>query len=172
MPGWCHSFFKRALKVAAAWTRVRRPQRQFCWIVAQSNKIRVAGSLPPVFGSYEPQRFDPVPVQDHLSVLIEGLSSFVDLWLGETLNLIAEGEAVARAVAGSGRSFWISFTLADDSGLTEPSRLRSGETVADAARWATGSGAGALLFNCSRPEVMAGAVKGATGGPSRVIALV
>ena len=38
-------------------------------------------------------------------------------------------------------------------------QLRSGESVADAAAWAAGSGAEALLFNCSRPEVMGKAVR-------------
>ncbi|MDQ0471741.1 homocysteine S-methyltransferase family protein [Labrys wisconsinensis] len=124
--------------------------------------VLVAGSLPPIFGSYEPKRFDPKRVQDYLGVLVTGLAPHVDLWLGETLSLIAEGEAVRTAVAGTGKPFWISFTLADDAGAEagEPA-LRSGETVAAAATWVAGSGAEALLFNCSRPEVMARAVAAA-----------
>lgn len=77
-------------------------------------KVLVAGSLPPIFGSYEPQNFQPSRVQDYLEVLVENLSPFVDIWLGETLSLIAEAEAVRKAVATSGKPFWISFTLADD----------------------------------------------------------
>ncbi len=122
--------------------------------------VLVAGSLPPIFGSYEPERFDPSRVQDYLGVLVAGLTPFVDVWLGETLSLVAEGEAVRAAVAGTGKPFWISFTLADDDEALrdgEP-RLRSGESVAEAAAWAAASGAQALLFNCSRPEVMARAV--------------
>ena len=126
--------------------------------------IQVAGSLPPIFGSYEPDRFDPARVQDHLAVLVAGLEPHVDLWLGETLSLIAEAEAVRIAVAATSKPFWISFTL-DDRPAAEaddaPPRLRSGETVAEAAAWAAGSGAQALLFNCSRPEVMARAVAAA-----------
>ncbi len=123
-------------------------------------KVLVAGSLPPVFGSYEPDRFEPERVQDYLEVLVEGLGPFVDLWLGETLSLIAEAEAVRAAAAKTGKPFWISFTLADGAEADRGGapRLRSGETVADAAAWAAGSGAEALLFNCSRPEVMAEAV--------------
>lgn len=122
--------------------------------------VRVAGCLPPVFGSYEPQRFDPTRVQDYLGVLVEALLPSVDLWLGETLSLIAEGEAVMTATAGSGKDVWISFTLDDDEQAlaAEDARLRSGETVDAAADWALGAGAAALLFNCSRPEVMAKAV--------------
>jgi len=123
-------------------------------------KVHVAGSLPPIFGSYEPERFDAARVQDYLSVLVQHLSPFVDVWLGETLSLIAEGEAVRAAVAETGKPFWISFTLADDAAQRNGASpaLRSGERVEDAARWAASSGAEALLFNCSKPEVMRAAV--------------
>jgi homocysteine S-methyltransferase len=122
---------------------------------ATDRKVLVAGSLPPVFGSYEPQLFKPDLVQDYLSVLVEELAPFVDLWVGETLSLVAEAEAVQNAVAGSGKPFWISFTLEDaPDAEMRPASLRSGESVADAARWIAGSEASALLFNCSRPEVM------------------
>ncbi|WP_064695123.1 homocysteine S-methyltransferase family protein [Rhizobium aegyptiacum] len=123
-------------------------------------RVLVAGSLPPIFGSYEPQNFQPSRVQDYLKVLVENLAPFVDIWLGETLSLIAEGEAVREAVAASGKPFWISFTLADDEAALRAGapKLRSGESVQDAASWAVSSGAAAFLFNCSKPEVMRGAV--------------
>ncbi|WP_313591552.1 homocysteine S-methyltransferase family protein [Agrobacterium cavarae] len=128
---------------------------------ASGRKVTVAGSLPPIFGSYEPQNFDAFRVQDYLGVLVENLDPFIDVWLGETLSLIAEGEAVRQAVAKTGKPFWISFTLDDDTAQVngaEP-KLRSGETVRAAAEWAAGSGAAALLFNCSKPEVMKAAVE-------------
>jgi S-methylmethionine-dependent homocysteine/selenocysteine methylase len=124
-------------------------------------KVLVAGSLPPIFGSYEPQNFQPSRVQDYLKVLVENLNPFVDVWLGETLSLIAEGEAVRKAVAATGKPFWIAFTLADDEVDIESGerKLRSGESVEDAASWAVSSGAEAFLFNCSKPEVMQAAVE-------------
>lgn len=128
---------------------------------ASGRKVTVAGSLPPIFGSYEPQNFDASRVQNYLGILVENLDPFVDVWLGETLSLIAEGEAVRQAVAKTGKPFWISFTLDDDTAQVngaEP-KLRSGETVRAAAEWAAGSGAAALLFNCSKPEVMKAAVE-------------
>ncbi|NLS17753.1 homocysteine S-methyltransferase family protein [Rhizobium sp. P40RR-XXII] len=129
----------------------------------KDRKILVAGSLPPIFGSYEPQNFDPSRVQDYLKVLVANLDPYVDVWLGETLSLIAEGEAVRIAVAETGKPFWISFTLADDAAQRNGAspKLRSGETVEDAAQWAASSGAEALLFNCSKPEVMREAVDAA-----------
>lgn len=128
---------------------------------ACGRKVTVAGGLPPIFGSYEPENFDASRVQDYLSVLVDNLAPHVDVWLGETLSLIAEGEAVREAVKNTGKPFWISFTLADDAEAVaggEP-KLRSGETVADAAAWAAGSGTAALLFNCAKPEVMKKAVE-------------
>lgn len=128
---------------------------------ASGRKITVAGSLPPIFGSYEPENFDASRVQDYLRVLVDNLEPFVDVWLGETLSLIAEGEAVREAVAKTGKPFWISFTLDDEAAQlngAEP-KLRSGETVRAAAEWIAGSGAAALLFNCSKPEVMKAAVE-------------
>ncbi|MBX4909486.1 MULTISPECIES: homocysteine S-methyltransferase family protein [Rhizobium] len=124
-------------------------------------RVLVAGSLPPIFGSYEPENFQPSRVQDYLKVLVENLAPFVDLWLGETLSLIAEGEAVREAVAASGKPFWISFTLADDEAATRGGapKLRSGESAEEAASWAVSSGAEAFLFNCSKPEVMQRAVE-------------
>ncbi|MBB4009860.1 homocysteine S-methyltransferase family protein [Allorhizobium taibaishanense] len=128
---------------------------------ASGRAVTVAGSLPPIFGSYEPQNFDPSRVQDYLRVLVTNLAPHVDVWLGETLSLIAEGEAVRQAVTGTGKPFWISFTLADEPAQVAGGapKLRSGELVRDAALWAAGSGAAALLFNCSKPEVMKAAVE-------------
>ncbi|NTJ41932.1 homocysteine S-methyltransferase family protein [Agrobacterium larrymoorei] len=128
---------------------------------ASGRKVTVAGGLPPIFGSYEPQNFDPSRVQDYLKVLVENLGPHVDVWLGETLSLIAEGQAVREAVAATGKPFWISFTLDDDAKQVEGAepKLRSGETLRAAAEWAAGSGAAALLFNCSKPEVMKAAVE-------------
>ncbi|MCB8881539.1 homocysteine S-methyltransferase family protein [Acidisoma cellulosilytica] len=124
--------------------------------------VRVAGSLPPIFGSYQPELFDAATVQDYLSVLVIGLRPAVDLWLGETLSSLAEARAVLAAVDGGGRPVWISFTLDDAvEGRGAEPRLRSGETVAEAAAWVAAAGIDTLLFNCSQPEVMAPAVRAA-----------
>lgn len=126
-----------------------------------SHPVRVAGSLPPLFGSYRPDLFDPARAPALLRILIEGLSPHVDLWLAETQGSIAEATAAAGALAGDGRDLWISYTLQDEDPDPAVPRLRSGEMVADAARAAFELGAKALLFNCSQPEVMAGALAAA-----------
>lgn len=126
---------------------------------APGGGIRVAGSLPPLFGSYRPDLFDAARAPALLAVLVRGLSPHVDLWLGETLSCIAEAEAVAAALAGDPRDLWLSFTLMDGADAGATPRLRSGESVAAAAAAAIRLGAKALLFNCSQPEVMAPALE-------------
>jgi S-methylmethionine-dependent homocysteine/selenocysteine methylase len=130
--------------------------------------VRVAGSLPPLFGSYRPDLFDPARAPEIVGELVAGLALHVDCWLAETLGSIAEAEAAAAAVAGDGRPLSISFTLLDgDDAVADEPRLRSGEAVARAAARAAELGAAGLLFNCSQPEVMEPALvaaRAATGG--------
>lgn len=125
---------------------------------------KVAGSLPPVLGSYRPDLFDAAKARPILEVLLEGLSPHADLWLAETQSSLAEVTLVREMLADDPRPLWLSFTLDDHdskavlSGAAKPV-LRSGETVADAARHAAALDASALLFNCSQPEVMEAAVR-------------
>ncbi len=121
-------------------------------------KVRVAGSLPPLFGSYHPELFDAARAPELLAPLVAGQAPHVDLWLGETLGSIAEAEAVRTALGSDTRPLWISYTLADEDIDPEVARLRSGEPAADAVRAAARLGAAAVLFNCSQPEVMAPAL--------------
>ena len=119
-------------------------------------KVLVAGSLPPVCGSYRPDLVDLDRARPVLAVLVAALAQNVDHWQAETLSAIAEARLVAELVAPTDKPLWLSFTLEDEASDTP--RLRSGESVAEAARAARDLGAAALLFNCSQPEVMAAAV--------------
>jgi S-methylmethionine-dependent homocysteine/selenocysteine methylase len=122
--------------------------------------VRVAGSLPPAFGSYHADLADADAAQPILAPLVAGLSPHVDLWLAETLSALVEADAARRAIGDDARPLWLSFTLADaDVPPDRAARLRSGESVADAAARAAALGAEALLFNCSQPEVMEAAVR-------------
>ncbi len=122
-----------------------------------AHRVRVAGSLPPVCGSYRPDLVDIDRARPILAVLVRELAPHVDVWLAETLSALAEAKLVAELVAGTGKPLWLSFTL-DDTHPGAQTSLRSGEAVADAAALAARLGAKALLFNCSQPEVMADAV--------------
>lgn len=119
---------------------------------AAGREVRVAGGLPPLFGSYRPDLFDARRAPGLLDVLIDGLAPHIDHWLAETQGSIAEAKAVGQALAGDAKPLWLSFTLEDED-RAEP-KLRSGEPVARAAEAAAEFGAAALLFNCSQPEVM------------------
>ncbi|WP_408590289.1 homocysteine S-methyltransferase family protein [Novosphingobium sp.] len=127
---------------------------------AAPRKVRVAGSLPPVGGSYRPDLVDLARARPVLEVLVAGLAPHVDHWQAETLSALAEAELVAELVRDTGKPLWLSFTLHDEAPLTEPA-LRSGESVVAAARLASALGAEALLFNCSQPEAMQAAVRAA-----------
>lgn len=126
-------------------------------VSASAEPITVAGSLPPALGSYRPDLFDHQRSVAIHRELIAGLQDHVDVWLAETQSSIAEVRAVVEAldVGIETKPLWVSFTLLDEEG--EP-RLRSGEPVAQAVRAAVDSGAAAVLFNCSQPEVMAAAL--------------
>lgn len=122
-------------------------------------KVLVAGSLPPVLGSYRPDLFEPVAAKKLLQVLVDNLTGNVDVWLAETQSSVAEVEAVRDVLGDDPRPLWLSFTLQDNLDPQGNALLRAGESIAEAVNAALRISAGAVLFNCSRPEVMATAVK-------------
>jgi S-methylmethionine-dependent homocysteine/selenocysteine methylase len=127
---------------------------------AAGRPVLVAGSLPPICGSYRADWFDPVFARPILSALVQGLRPHVDHWQPETLSGIAEAELAREVVGEDGKPLWLSFTLRDDVRSAQP-QLRSGEPVNDAVAAALRLRAQALLFNCSQPEVMGAAVDAA-----------
>ena len=140
--------------------RLAESAARMCRDVAEEFGARVAGCLPPALGSYRPEAFDRVEAERILSVLVEAQSAYVDLWLAETMSSIAEVELAASVVAercDRDLPVWMSFTVDDGDGT----RLRSGESVADAAAAAVGLGAAAVLFNCSHTDVMEAAIRAA-----------
>lgn len=123
-----------------------------------SRQVAVAGCLPPLCGSYLPDRFRADDARWILATLLEALEPSVDHWLAETLSTQVEAELVRELLGRQGKPLWLSFTLADDGEAAAPPQLRSGERVADAVATAVRLGAAAVLFNCSRPEVMGAAL--------------
>lgn len=130
--------------------------------VAESgSRARVAGSLPPLFGSYRADLFQPQRVSEIVTPLIEGLSPWVELWLCETQSLIAEALSVRSFIDRLDpvrRPVWVAFTLEDDRPGREP-LLRSGEPVARAVQALCAAEVDAILFNCCRPEVISNALR-------------
>ncbi|WP_421849137.1 homocysteine S-methyltransferase family protein [Novosphingobium sp.] len=127
---------------------------------ATGRKVLIAGSLPPICGSYRPDLVDLDRARPVLQVLVTALAPNIDHWLAETLSSLVEARLAATLTAPTGKPLWLSFTLEDERPTTAPA-LRSGESVAEAARLAQEIGAAALLFNCSQPEVMEAAVRAA-----------
>ena len=127
-------------------------------VTESGRKVLVAGSLPPLFGSYRPDLFKPAEAQTLLQPLIAGLGPYVDLWLAETQSALEEAREVAISLKGDPKPLWLSFTLHDEHPDPAQPRLRSGESVIDAVKLAHELGIAALLFNCSQPEVMGDAI--------------
>ncbi len=116
--------------------------------------VRVAGSLPPLFGSYEPDKFRPREAPALYDALVQAQAPFVDLWMGETVSSIREAEAIMAAVdrRDDSAKLWMSFTVPDDP-PGELVTLRSGESIAAAVDAVRGR-VSAILFNCSPPEAI------------------
>jgi S-methylmethionine-dependent homocysteine/selenocysteine methylase len=128
---------------------------------AAPQRVRVAGSLPPLFGSYKPGIFEPGRAPEILAELVAGLAPHVDLWLIETQSSTREAFAVLEAVRETGLPVYVSYTLRDEDGRLGPPELRSGEPVAQAVAATLREGVAAVLFNCSQPEAMKAAVAAA-----------
>ena len=123
---------------------------------AAGRTVMVAGSMPPLFGSYEPAKFDAERAAPIYGDIAKALAAHIDVWLGETLSTVSEMRTIADAIRSldSDRPAWMSFALPD---VWDPDRgigLRSGESIqhiVDAVSELP-IPLEAVLFNCSLPE--------------------
>ncbi len=116
--------------------------------------VRIAGSMPPLFGSYEPDRFDAQAAAPLYAMLASALEPHVDLWIAETLSTCAEVDTIVAAIerVDRDRPIWIGFSFPDEWG-TAGVALRSDEDAdAIAATIARHDRIEAVLVNCTRPE--------------------
>jgi S-methylmethionine-dependent homocysteine/selenocysteine methylase len=125
---------------------------------APLRRVQVAGSLPPVCGSYRPDLFNALVARPVLQRLVAALEPYVDLWLSETVSSQAEMQLMSEVLAGTRQPWWVSYTLADQATRSPGARLRSGEPVGAAVADAVRRGARAVLFNCCQPEVIGEAI--------------
>jgi S-methylmethionine-dependent homocysteine/selenocysteine methylase len=117
--------------------------------------VLIAGSLPPLRGSYRPDLVGPVEeIEPLYREQAELLAPFVDLILCETMSSAAEGRAAASAACQMGLPVWVSWTLHED----HSGRLRSGETIAQAAAALEDLPVSGLLANCCAPESITAAI--------------
>jgi len=117
--------------------------------------VLIAGSLPPLRGSYRPDLVGSFEeVEPLYREQAELLVPYVDLILCETMSSATEGRAAASAACQSGLPVWVSWTLHED----RSGHLRSGETIAQAAAVLEDLPVNGLLANCCAPESIAAAM--------------
>jgi len=117
-------------------------------------KVKVAGCLPPLAESYQPDRVGSF--DDNLKqyrMIAAYLKPFSDVLICETMSTADEARAAFTAASETGLPVWVSWTLDESRPV-----LRSGESLeqAMAALLAVPGCAGALgacLFNCTSPEI-------------------
>ena len=111
--------------------------------------VLIAGSLPPLAGSYRPDLVGEI--EDILPLYMEQsdiLAPHVDLIICETMSSAAEGRAAAMAACQTGKPVWVAWTLHED----RSGNLRSGETISLAAEFLSDIPVSGLLVNCCAPE--------------------
>lgn len=181
------ALIKTAAKLAFEAVQISKNQADNQQANNQTNKksdspinLKIAGCLPPLFGSYRPDLFDAKQAPAIARPLLSAQADYVDIWLVETQSSIAEAltwhklitEFAATQTEAKKKPIWMAFTLDDsqldnaidnnndtshttasDSTLSLPT-LRSGEAVAEAIQAMMAVNVDAVLFNCSQPEVM------------------
>jgi S-methylmethionine-dependent homocysteine/selenocysteine methylase len=112
-------------------------------------EVLIAGSLPPLRGSYRADLVGPSDEIEHLyREQANILAPYVDLFLCETISSGIEGRSCARAAAATGKPVWVAWSLHED----RSGNLRSGESVTTAARALDGITVNGVLTNCCAPE--------------------
>lgn len=142
-------------------------QRAACEIVVAAADgmgadVAIAGSLPPLVGSYSPDSVLPVEeAARQFAEIAELQSDYVDLFICETMSSIQEAQGALAGARVAGKPIWLAVTVNDDDGTS----LRSGEPLADLLQAVQGAeGLQAILVNCTRPEAVDQAMPILAGG--------
>lgn len=126
--------------------------------------VTIAGCLSPLHWSYRPDLVRPVADTEPVYAEMAAMQApHVDLILCETMCAGEESLGAVRGAAFTGKPVWVAWTVDDSDGT----RLRSGETLAEANAMLDGLPVAARLVNCSKPEAVDQAMPGlvAMGGP-------
>ncbi len=111
--------------------------------------VLVAGSLPPLAGSFRPDLVGEIreitPLYQEQADL---LAPHVDLLLCETMSSASEAKAAAMAACQTGKPVWVAWSLHED----RSGNLRSGESIQEAADMISDLPVSGHLANCSSPE--------------------
>jgi S-methylmethionine-dependent homocysteine/selenocysteine methylase len=126
--------------------------------------VVIAGSLPPLRGSFRPDLVGPAEeIQALYEEQADLLAPHVDLLLCETMSSAAEGYAAARAACRTGKPVWVAWTLHED----RSGNLRSGESIRSASAALMGLPVSGVLANCCAPESIARAMPALAATGSR-----
>ncbi len=113
--------------------------------------VRIAGCLSPLVASFRPDLApDDATCLESYRRMVAAQADGVDLFICETMSLAREARAAVTAAVESTLPVWASFTVDDADGT----RLRSGESLAEASEQVLSDGAEAILVNCSVPEAV------------------
>lgn len=126
---------------------------------AADRRVRVAASVPPMFGSYLPEAFGSARGRQMMKRFRQQLAPVADIFCGETLGSIAEVTTFLDVFGDVAADLWVSVTLEDVDADPKNPRLRSGELLLDLLHAVERHRHDALLFNCSQPEVMGDAIR-------------
>ena len=127
--------------------------------------VAIAGCLPPLFGSYQPDTFPGAEVAlNTYRRIVEAQSNEVDVFLCETMSSVKESVASVTASSESGKPVWLALSV-DDKGN---GLLRSGESIASAFAAVESLKPQAVLLNCSLPEAVTAAWPGLSGVPCAI----
>ena len=152
--------------------RVPTLQRTACDLAMQARDaagaaghgVAIAGCLPPLNGTYRPDRVrgfeENLEEYGRLAAL---QVPYVDFFLCETMSTALEGKAAAQAASAFGKPVWVGWSIQDHG-----AHLRSGQTIREAHAALAGLPVTAVLANCAPPEAISAAMPElvATGTPT------
>ncbi len=117
--------------------------------------VRIAGCLPPLYGSYKPQAAPSLnECVERYNTIANKQAPNVDLFLCETMSSIKEAEAAIKAATFHNRETWCCLSIKDDNTAT----LRSNEKLTDAISRLKTFNHHANLLNCSTPESISNSI--------------
>lgn len=120
----------------------------------------IAGSLPPIRGSYRPDRVGTFEeIEPQYREQAQYLASHVDLFLCETMSTPEEARAAVTGAASTEIPVFVSYTIADQKFESEEiPLLRNGQPLKEAIEALSDLPVEGVLLNCSSPERISAAV--------------
>jgi len=117
--------------------------------------VLIAGSLPPLNGSYRPDLvLEPQVLLPRYREQVAALTPFVDLFICETMSHSTEALAAAEAATESGKPVLVAFTLDDKQSAC----LKSGEQLSTVCQMLQVYKPEGILANCCLPERISDAI--------------